>query len=198
MDSTYSLIEQAVRKKGIKVERADKKQVAGALSREGIDPNDYNFSMDKKDICIDAYENGDTIYMYKGYGKSRALCHEYIHKWWKKNGNGTYAKIVEKKFPSKWAEVTASTEYSQILDNNVEIAGEVLAKSLEQELADYIEKNKGNIKGIEKCGINGIKSFGKEDFCCCICSELFDNLETVANFSIFEKVFGNVGYLMFD
>lgn len=198
MDSTYSLIEQAVRKKGIKVERANKKQVAEALSREGINPNDYNFSLDKKDIYIDAYENGDTIYMYKGYGRSRALCHEYIHKWWKNNGNETYAKIVQKKFPNKWTEVTSSQEYSQILDNNVEVAGEVLAKSLEQELADYIEQNKDNIKGIQKCGINGIKSFGKDDLCRCICSELFDNLETDANFSIFKKVFGNSGYLMFD
>lgn len=197
MDSTYSLIEQAVRKKGIKVQRADKKQVAEALGREGINPDDYNFSLEKKDIMIDAYESGDTIYMYKGYGKSRALCHEYIHKWWKNNGNETYAKIVQKKFPNKWSEVTSSQEYSQILDNNVEIAGEVLAKSLEQELSDYIEKNKNNIKGIKKCGIGDVKSFNKEDYCRCICSELFDNFGNASNFSIFEKVFGSVGYLMF-
>ena len=197
MDSTYSIIEKAVKGQGIKVEKADRNMVASALKSEGINPDDYNFSLDKKDIMIDAYENGDTIYMYKGFGKSSALLHEYIHKWWKKNGNERYCAIVKKKFPNKWEEVCNSKEYSQILDNEMEIAGEVLAKSLENDLASFIDSNKNNLECLKGADINGMAKFGKEDFCRCIACSLFTKNGFSIKFRTFDAWLGDIGILMF-
>lgn len=163
-DKIFSLVSDAVRSKGFGVKKASRADVANALQSEGIDIENYNFSMldGKKDLYIDAYESGDDIFLYKGYGNTQALCHEFIHKWWKKKGNEAYKKKIKEMFPEKWNEISNNEEYSVILEDEMEICGEVLAKSYEEELKDYILEHKDEIKSPDFLNSIGSKMHEKK------------------------------------
>lgn len=208
--NTFEIVCSAVRRKGFGVHKATREDVELALRSEGIDTENYNFSMEdgKKDLYIDAYETGDDIFLYKGYGNSQALCHEFIHKWWKERGNKMYLQQIKKLHQQKWNEIVQNEEYSVILDNENEICGEVLAKSYETLLNDFVEQHAEKINNTEFLqGLQGeikeknISQLTEDDFTKIIAYDLFNgkkwgngkNLEKNKNknkFSILQKVRG--------
>lgn len=208
--NTFEIVCSAVRRKGFGVHKATREDVELALRSEGIDTENYNFSMEdgKKDLYIDAYESGDDIFLYKGYGNSQALCHEFIHKWWKERGNNTYLQQIKKLHQQKWNEIVQNEEYSVILDNENEICGEVLAKSYEALLNDFVEQHAEEINNMEflqglqaEIKEKNISQLTEDDFTKIIAYDLFNgkkwgdgrNLEKKHNknkFSILQKVRG--------